>query len=628
MGRRLGLPIAVIGVLGILLASGLTAGSGPALPPTPRAGELPYAPTLGASPAADRLSVVPADFPSGSPTVNWINITPSGPSPAPRESGAMVWDSTDGYLLLFGGEHFNGLTYVRYNDTWTFADGAWTNRTTSVAPSPRLGMMMADDPSDGGVVLFGGTSGPDSFHNDTWFYADGVWRNVTRPDGPPGRFWGSMSYDNATGTVVMYGGTETAGGTGHYAGDMWSYHAGNWTELSPAETPGDMDDQEQVADGAARDVFLFGGENDTIYGFNSSWTYANGTWSPVLALRVPGGRVGAGLAYDAAANAIVLYGGVPASYDYYATWIYADGDWTEYNTSFTPPAGTIWEQLAYDAATEQVVMFEGDGAYNATYALNLTAGSSPAPLAVRASVLPSSGTVPLRVEFNATADGGVPPYQYLWTFGAKGASSTEGNVSYTYDAVGTYTANLTLTDVASDHLERNWTITVSPGPLTASITASPLQPETNESVAFTSTASGGDPPYSYAWSFGDSTTSTDADPTHAYATAGNYSVSLVLTDSAKASLTRNLTIEVVAGPNGCCAPTKKSSPSTNASPNFFTGVTGIAVASLIVLVLLVLAVLLVLRRRRERTKPPETGPASPTGVPPPPTSPPPPPGAA
>jgi PKD repeat protein len=52
-------------------------------------------------------------------------------------------------------------------------------------------------------------------------------------------------------------------------------------------------------------------------------------------------------------------------------------------------------------------------------------------------------------------------------------------------------------------------------------------------VSFSSTVSGGTAPYTYDWNFGDSTThSATANPSHIYATAGTYSATLTVTDSA------------------------------------------------------------------------------------------------
>ena len=52
----------------------------------------------------------------------------------------------------------------------------------------------------------------------------------------------------------------------------------------------------------------------------------------------------------------------------------------------------------------------------------------------------------------------------------------------------------------------------------------------NEPVQFTGSASGGYPPYSYYWDFGDDETSEEQNPTHEYTSAGNYTVILTVTD--------------------------------------------------------------------------------------------------
>ena len=50
-------------------------------------------------------------------------------------------------------------------------------------------------------------------------------------------------------------------------------------------------------------------------------------------------------------------------------------------------------------------------------------------------------------------------------------------------------------------------------------------------IQFTiSSITGGFPPYSYEWDFGDGTTSTEVAPVHAYKTDGSYTVSLTVTD--------------------------------------------------------------------------------------------------
>jgi PKD repeat protein len=67
--------------------------------------------------------------------------------------------------------------------------------------------------------------------------------------------------------------------------------------------------------------------------------------------------------------------------------------------------------------------------------------------------------------------------------------------------------------------------------LTVSIIASPPSGNAPLSVNFRGNVSGGTPPYSYYWSFGDGATSSSANPSHVYQSSGNYSVTLRVTDS-------------------------------------------------------------------------------------------------
>jgi PKD repeat protein len=92
---------------------------------------------------------------------------------------------------------------------------------------------------------------------------------------------------------------------------------------------------------------------------------------------------------------------------------------------------------------------------------NVTGGPSrPIELTSTASVL--SGSAPLAVRFLAYASGGAGgPYRFAWQFG-DGTGSAQGNVTHTYDAPGTYRANVTVTDAVGDRASRSFAIDVAP----------------------------------------------------------------------------------------------------------------------------------------------------------------------
>jgi PKD repeat protein len=67
-------------------------------------------------------------------------------------------------------------------------------------------------------------------------------------------------------------------------------------------------------------------------------------------------------------------------------------------------------------------------------------------------------------------------------------------------------------------------------PLVADFTYSPTTIYPFDTVQFTDATSGGMPPYTYEWTFGDgSPNSTVQNPSHVYATAGTYAVTLTVT---------------------------------------------------------------------------------------------------
>ncbi len=81
-----------------------------------------------------------------------------------------------------------------------------------------------------------------------------------------------------------------------------------------------------------------------------------------------------------------------------------------------------------------------------------------------------------------------------------------------------------------------FTTTQAPA-LSASITADQTQVTSSQDVKFTALGRGGKRPYTYTWDFGDAGSSTEADPVHAFANAGTYTVGLTIIDALGAETT-------------------------------------------------------------------------------------------
>src|SRR5205807_4694463 len=80
--------------------------------------------------------------------------------------------------------------------------------------------------------------------------------------------------------------------------------------------------------------------------------------------------------------------------------------------------------------------------------------------------------------------------------------------------------------------QQSVTVTSPPPPaLTASFTYSPANPQVGQAVSFTGSASGGTPPYTYSWTFGDGGIGSGSSVTHSYQAAGSYNVVLTVIDA-------------------------------------------------------------------------------------------------
>ncbi|RMG80449.1 MAG: PKD domain-containing protein, partial [Chloroflexi bacterium] len=181
---------------------------------------------------------------------------------------------------------------------------------------------------------------------------------------------------------------------------------------------------------------------------------------------------------------------------------------------------------------------------------------------------PVSGEAPLTVQFTDASLG--DGLSYEWDFDGDGTvDSTEQNPTHVYNVPGTYTAQLTVTNVGgSNSVQQLITVTAPPVPPTANFSANPTTGQAPLAVQFTD-ASTGDAPLSYAWDFdGDGVTdSTDQNPLFTFNNPGDYTVTLTVSNAAGSS-SANAIISVSAAP---------VPPTANFSANPTTGQAPLAV---------------------------------------------------
>lgn len=129
---------------------------------------------------------------------------------------------------------------------------------------------------------------------------------------------------------------------------------------------------------------------------------------------------------------------------------------------------------------------------------------------------------------------GSGPLSYEWNMGDGTIKSGTLTPTHTYADNGVYTVSLTVTDSLGKKATSTLQATVSNLAPTVTMTA-PSTGLAGQSLSFKATASDASlvdqaAGFTYAWKWGDGTTSTGASPTHVYANAGTYTVEVTATD--------------------------------------------------------------------------------------------------
>lgn len=559
----------------------LTRAQGGGLPRAPS--PLPLIPFLpqGASSAAGLpgAKAVPAAA-TGAPT--WIEICATC-QPSARSYGGMTWDNGDNYALMFGGE--NGASAD--GDTWTYsASAGWSQICSSCSPSGRAEPGMAYDSTDSRVVMFGGCTGISASSTcnmgDSWTYAQGTWTKVSGSL-PTLALAVSMADDPADGEVVMFGGcsqfnidilnpSSSACGSTDYLDTTSVYTAASgWTTIAPATSPNAMEASGMAYDPVLKEDILFGGY-DGVHEYSNTWAFHGGDWYNITPSVSPPAMANGVMFWDWSTQSIILSQGDTAAGDVGDTWSFSGGSWTPLYpivrptprdgvVSAAPPSGSL--PIIFSGSTNSSSMQD-------TWAFGTQ-------LAATVAATPLATDVGQTVTFSSSISGGQTPYSISWAFG-DGGTATTANATHAYSSAKTYTATLTVTDALGQTATQSLQVNISALP-TVAAAASPLIGGTGNSTSFWANATGGTPPLSYLWDFGDGCTapcSTSATPTHVYTGPGNYSAHVTVVDGAGVSASSSVTVEVKA-PKGAVVPSFTASPTTGTAPlwvNFTSSVYG------------------------------------------------------
>ncbi|GAB4495889.1 MAG: hypothetical protein OHK0019_26280 [Saprospiraceae bacterium] len=205
------------------------------------------------------------------------------------------------------------------------------------------------------------------------------------------------------------------------------------------------------------------------------------------------------------------------------------GNPTSWNWSF--PGGNP----SSSTAQNPTVVYNTAGTYSVTLIVSNGAGSDTLVQNnfVTVNAAPTAG-------FNNTINGAVVTFSntsqnatsYLWAFG-DGNTSNQANPTHTYNQDGTYTVTLTATNACGTTTATK-TITIVTPPV-AGFNASPTTGCAPLTVQFTSQSSPNVTAWNWSFPGGNPSSSTAQNPTVVYNTAGTYSVTLTVSNSAGSS---------------------------------------------------------------------------------------------
>ncbi|MBU2500709.1 PKD domain-containing protein [bacterium] len=196
--------------------------------------------------------------------------------------------------------------------------------------------------------------------------------------------------------------------------------------------------------------------------------------------------------------------------------------------------------------------YAGPGLYTVTLTVMGPGGSDTAVMTDLISVgaLPfaafsasdTTGTAPLAVDFTDMSGGSDT---WAWDFGDAGTDTVQ-NPSHVFNAEGTYTVQLIVTNTCGADTASLDIIVDAPAAPVADFSADPLSGCAPLTVAFTDLSSGDIT--GWAWDFGDAGTDTVQNPSHEYAAPGIYDVSLTVTGPGGSDAKAVTGMIIVAGP--------------------------------------------------------------------------------
>ncbi|MBL8156344.1 MAG: PKD domain-containing protein, partial [Anaerolineae bacterium] len=167
------------------------------------------------------------------------------------------------------------------------------------------------------------------------------------------------------------------------------------------------------------------------------------------------------------------------------------------------------------------------------------------PPTLSASASPLSGIAPLAVSFSAE---GTNLTSYQWSF-PDGSRAFSPTAQFVFDQPGDYTVSVTGSGPVGSLTSSLWISVRAPGDLRAAFGASAWNGIAPLEICFTD-RSAGDAITAWGWNFGDGATSADPNPCHTFDRAGEYPVSLSVSNGDGLSASATSTVRIYSPASG------------------------------------------------------------------------------
>jgi hypothetical protein len=253
----------------------------------------------------------------------WEQVQPEGPLPPARFGHNAVFDSREQRMLVFGGQAGEAF----FNDLWAFAsqDNAWTEITPAgPTPAPRQGAGAALDAEAGRLYVTHGLTAQ-GYLDDTWALdlTSATWEDLSPSTARPAkRCFVRAVWDPASGRLLLFGG-ESSEKT--LLGDLWAFDPASrvWEELPPEDRSPPARSQYGavlVPDRGWMLIFGGAGEGGTFLDIRLYIPSESG-WGHITTYgKNPGGRRGHDLAFVPHRLSVVLFGGGRSDQEMQDVW--------------------------------------------------------------------------------------------------------------------------------------------------------------------------------------------------------------------------------------------------------------------------------------------------------------------